>query len=155
YKVEASRDGKVVRQELVTVNHKGRQVVRISQEPVPFSAAEAWEKSVAGLPAEKQVEAVAKRLKELNPGFDGKVTPTIEHGVVAGLRFKADAVADVSPVRALAGLVSLECPGTFPKNGKLSELSPLRGLRLTHLHCAENPVADLSPLRGMPLTVLI
>ena len=25
------------------------------------------------MPAEKQVEAVAKKLQELNPGFDGKV----------------------------------------------------------------------------------
>ena len=33
-------------------------------------------KEVAGMPAEKQVKAVAKKLQELNPGFDGKVTPT-------------------------------------------------------------------------------
>ena len=78
YKVEASKDGKVVRQELVTVTRNGRQVVRISKEAAPLTAAERWEKSVAALPAEKQVEAVARRLKELNPGFDGKVTPTIE-----------------------------------------------------------------------------
>ena len=31
-------------------------------------------KTVAALPAEKQVEAVSKKLMELNPGFDGKVT---------------------------------------------------------------------------------
>jgi hypothetical protein len=41
---------------------------------------------VAGLPAEEQVEAVVRRLKELNPAFDGTVTPTIENGVVTGLR---------------------------------------------------------------------
>ena len=33
-----------------------------------------WMKDVAALPAEKQVDAVAKKLQELNPGFDGKVT---------------------------------------------------------------------------------
>src|SRR5204862_2272104 len=97
---------------------------------------------------------VVLRLKELNPGFDGKVTPTIANGVVTGLQFKTDEVDDVSPVRALTGLVKLECPGTFLKNGKLSDLTPLRGLRLTHLSCEENPIADLSPLRGMPLTIL-
>ena len=37
-----------------------------------------WMKQVANLPADKQVEAVAKKLKELNPGFDGKVTPKID-----------------------------------------------------------------------------
>ena len=34
-------------------------------------------KEVAALPAEKQVEAVAKKLQELNPGFDGKVTMVV------------------------------------------------------------------------------
>ncbi|HEY7425276.1 MAG TPA: hypothetical protein VH682_13675 [Gemmataceae bacterium] len=56
YKVEASKDGKLVRQELVTVARNGRQVVRISKEPGlsagAASADAAWEKSVATLPAE-------------------------------------------------------------------------------------------------------
>ena len=33
---------------------------------------------VAALPAEKQVEAVMAKLKERNPGFDGKVTHVVE-----------------------------------------------------------------------------
>jgi hypothetical protein len=155
YKVRASKDGKVVSRELVTVSRNGRQVVRISKESAPPAQAEAWEKSVAALPAEKQVEAVVLRLKELNPDFDGKVTPTIENGVVTQIRFKTDAVADISPLRVLTGLVSVECTGTYPNKGKLSDLTPLAGLRLTQLHCAENPLADLSPLRGMPLTSLL
>src|SRR5262249_24619219 len=32
-----------------------------------------WERSVAKLSAEEQVKAVAAKLKELNPGFDGRV----------------------------------------------------------------------------------
>src|SRR5262249_10004465 len=113
YKVEASKDGQVVRQELVTVSRDGRQVVRISKESVPLIAAEAWEKSVAALPPEKQVEAVAKRLKELNPGFDGQVTPTFwGPAAVVGLEFNTDAVTDVSPLRALKRLQSLGCSGT-------------------------------------------
>jgi hypothetical protein len=35
YTVEASKDGKVVSRELVTVTKNGRQIVRVSQEPVP------------------------------------------------------------------------------------------------------------------------
>jgi hypothetical protein len=153
YKVQASKDGKVVRKELVSVTRNGRQVVRISKEVEPTEA-ERWERSVAGMPAEKQVKAVALRLKELNPAFDGKVTPTIDNGVVTALRFQTDEVDDVSPLRVLTGLVALECPGTYPHKGKLSDLSPLAGLRLTRLRCEENPVADLGPLRGMPLTLL-
>ena len=63
------------------------------------------------MPAEEQVKAVAKKLQELNPGFDGKIAgpdrqapPTIENGVVKQIQFFTDNVTDVSPVRALRGL---------------------------------------------------
>src|SRR5262249_51968928 len=121
YKVQATRDGKVVRQELVTVERNGRRIVRISKESLALSDAERWEKSVAGMPAEQQVEAVARRLKELNPAFDGTVTPIIESGVVTGLKFLTDDVDDISPVRALQGLEALECSGTYPSKGKLAD----------------------------------
>jgi hypothetical protein len=151
YKVQASKDGQVVRQELVTVTQNGRQVVRVSKEAAPQAAAERWEQSVLGLPAEQQVEAVTRRLRELNPGFDGKLTPTIEQGTVKGLKFSTADVADLSPVRALRGLERLNCSTPWPAEGKLSDLSPLRGLPLTSLTCGCNPIADLSPLREMPL----
>jgi hypothetical protein len=154
YKVEASKDGKVVRQELVTVTRNGRQVVRLSKESAPLSAAEAWEKSVTALPPEKQVEAVVKRLKELNPGFDGKVTPTIRGPVVTGLAFNTDAVADLSPLRALKWLEALACSGSVNNQGKLADLSPLRGLSLRSLWFGDNLVSDLSPLKGMPIQEL-
>jgi hypothetical protein len=154
YKVEASKDGKVVTQELVTVGRNGRRVVRITKEAAPPTEAERWERTVPGMPAEQQVKAVVRRLKELNPAFDGKVTPTVENGVVTGLTVPTDDVDDISPVRALRGLEALTCTGTYPKRGKLSDLTPLRGLLLKVLSCNSNQVADLSPLRGMPLTVL-
>ena len=49
YNVKASRDGKFVSRELVTVTRNGRRVVRISKEAAPVIEAEKWEKSVAGL----------------------------------------------------------------------------------------------------------
>jgi hypothetical protein len=155
YKVVASRDGKVVQQELVTVDRNGRRVVRISKESAPLTEAERWERTVAGMPAEQQVKAVVRRLKELNPAFDGTVTPTVQNGVVTGLQFLTDDVADISPVRALQGLELLDCAGTQPRKGKLSDLTPLRGLRLKGLNCHSTQVADLGPLRGMPLTILL
>jgi eukaryotic-like serine/threonine-protein kinase len=154
YKVEASKDGKVVRQELVTVERSGRRVVRISKEVEPTEA-ERWERTVAGMPAEQQIKAVVRRLKELNPAFDGTVTPTIENGVVTKLQLLTDDVTDISPVRALQGLEALGCAGTYPRKGKLSDLTPLRGLRLKELACNSTAVADLGPLRGMPLTILL
>jgi tRNA A-37 threonylcarbamoyl transferase component Bud32 len=154
YKVEASRNGKVVSQELVTVTKNGRQVVRISEEFVPPTEAARWERAVAEMPAEQQVKAVVRRLKELNPAFDGPVTPTIENGVVVGLHFCVNEVDDITPVRALKGLKSLRCHGTWPKTGILTDLTPLRGLSLTNLNCEETRVADLGPIQGMPLTAL-
>jgi hypothetical protein len=154
YKVEASKDGKVVSQELVTVSRNGRQVVRVSKESVPLSAAQVWEKSVAALPPEKQVEAVAQRLKELNADFDGQVQSDIKDGRVKGLSFSTHAVKDLTPLRALPGLESLACCGTAATLGKVTDLSPLRGLPLKVLHVSDNPVSDLSPLKGMPLEEL-
>jgi Leucine-rich repeat (LRR) protein len=118
------------------------------------SVEDAWFKQVAALPAEKQVEAVAAKLKELNPGFDGKVTPTLEFGVVTGLDFVVDNVTDISPVRALNELRELRCAGSGWRTGRLADLSPLKGMKLTTLVCEGKPVSDLSPLKGMPLTSL-
>jgi Leucine-rich repeat (LRR) protein len=110
--------------------------------------------------AEQQLEAVSKKLMELNPGFDGKLTggygfadPQIHNGVVRAFGFDTRHVTDLSPVRALTGLNNLECRGSSGE-GKLSDLSPLHGMPLNTLVCAVNPIVDLSPLKGMPLTLL-
>jgi hypothetical protein len=113
-----------------------------------------WMKDVAALSAEKQAQAVGKKLTELNPGFDGTIKPTIQDGVVTKLKFACDKVTNLSPVRALAGLKSLICSGSSPNSGRLSDLSPLQGMKLTVLSCDNSQVADLSPLRAMPLAEL-
>jgi len=108
-----------------------------------------WMNDVAALPAEKQVEAVAQRLRELNPHFIGKVTPKIENGVVTELRFVANRIHNISPVRALTGLRVLRCsPGKAYGKSKLSDLSPLAGLPLAELDCSSTEVSDLSPLEN-------
>jgi serine/threonine protein kinase len=136
------------------VAEDGREVVSSHREPPARPVAEdtaAWQRTVAALPAEEQVKAVAARLKDLNPGFDGKLTPTINGGVVTGLQFSTDQVTNIAPVRALVRLTHLNVSGT---HGKLADLSPLKGLSLTVLHCARTRVSDLSPLKGMPLKLL-
>ncbi len=130
-------------------------------QPWNTPAFQKWMKDVAALPAEKQVEAVAKKLQELNPGFDGVVmgkeengTPKIERGVVTELGFLTDNVTDVSPVRALAKLKVLRCSSSGNGKGKLADLSPLTGTSLTALYLHGTNVSDLSPLKGMSLTKL-
>jgi hypothetical protein len=159
YTLEAHKDGKLVREELVTVTKNGVQVVRVSLEAAKQPAetapdtkahdAAVWERVVSRLSAEQQVQAVASRLKDLNPGFDGKVAPSFDDGVVTGLAFSTEQVSDISPVRALTSLKNLSCRG--PSQGKLIDLAPLRGLPLTRLTVRDNPVSDLSPLEGMNL----
>ncbi len=130
-------------------------------QPWNTPAFQAWMKEVQAMPAEKQIEAVSKKLIESNPGFDGNVTghdgngiPVIEGGMVTELGFVTDSVRDISPVRALAGLKTLSCRGSGVGKGKLSDLSPLQGMPLTILNCAGTRVSDLSPLEGMKLTGL-
>jgi hypothetical protein len=156
YLVKANKDGKTVSEELVRIERNGKQLVRVRREANPSlhpDAAE-WEKSVVALPAEEQVKAVAARLKQLNPGFDGAVTPTFNDGRVTGLHFSPVAVKDLSPVRALTGLISLDCRPDGQIKGLLADLSPLKGMKLTSLNCMWTQVSDLSPLEGMPLTTL-
>ena len=115
-----------------------------------------WAKEVAAMPAERQVDAVRKKLVELNPKFDGKATFIIHNNIVQMFQLYTDHVVDISPVKALVHLDELQCPGSsFDSKGILSDLTPLRGLRLKSLTCRETAIADLSPLEGMPLEHLV
>ena len=101
-------------------------VVAPSKGPPP--ADDAWVKRIAAMPAEKQVEAIAKKLKELNPGFDGQMKPKVENGVVTGVTIRSDKVTDIAPLRALKRLTSVDCQDT-----RVVDLSPLKGMKLTYL----------------------
>jgi predicted Ser/Thr protein kinase len=152
----------------VAVNEKGEIDVRLpgaGDQPgaatapgasMPFPPLDpAWVSKVQAMKPEDQVQAVALELRQRNPGFGGKLSPpVVENGAVIGLGFFTDRVTDISPVAALPGLRRLGCDGSDPRQGRLADLSPLRGLPLTSLEFCFNPVADLSPLAGMRLTRL-
>jgi hypothetical protein len=141
-----------------TLERGGRTVVRAKEELADArkqqkekpaaSVDDPWAKQVAGLPPAQQVEAVAAKLKERNPGFDGQVSHKIEKSEVVELWLSGN-VKDISPVRALTELRGLTC-----REAPLSDLSPLKGMPLTTLDCGQTQVSDLSPLKGMPLTWL-
>jgi Leucine-rich repeat (LRR) protein len=135
----------------------GQAVIGTAAVPVPPPEDKdaAWIKEVAALPAEKQVEAVAAKLKERNPGFDGTVKHRVSGGVVTRLEFLTDNVTDLSPVRALTGLTALYCGSSTGSKEKLADLSPLKDLKLTYLDCRFTSVSDLTPLKDMKLTTLI
>jgi len=124
----------------------------ISPQPSDLSAFCA---EVAALPPQEQVARVAAKLKELNPGFDGKETHKIEADKVTELAFSSVAVTNIVPVKALTGLKKLTLvPWSKGAKSALSNLSPLQGLLLTFLACGNTEAADLTPLKGMPLTIL-
>jgi len=119
---------------------------------------DAWIKMVQAQPAEKQVEEVVKKLKEMNPGWDGKEKHVRDGERVSGLYIESEALADISPLRALGELRKLSCggpsvPGKQLRN-RVSDLKPLKGLPLSDLGIGLTAVADLSPLKGMQLTAL-
>jgi serine/threonine-protein kinase len=149
------RDAEVLRgiKTLKTINGQPADQVweKVDADRAAFDR---WAATVAAMPVDDQVRAVAARLKELNPEFDGKTEHGLDNGVVVRLAFSADGVTDLSPVRALPRLEQLVCAGSEAGKGKLYDLSPLKELPLTKLTFANTQVADLSPLKGMPLTAL-
>ena len=156
YQLSASRDGKLLRQELVNVSRDGRRVVRISRESQSSpDDAGAWERRVTALSPDEQVAVVVEKLKELNPGYDGYVRWTTKPGYVYTVDIVSDEIRDLSPVRVFSRLASLGILGTAPGKGKVKDLRPLRGLPLTFLMLANQQVSDLEPARGMPVNVLI
>src|SRR5262245_28375522 len=94
YTVEARKDGKLMSRELVSVTNNGRKVVRVSQEAAP---PDEWERSVAALPAARQVEEVRKELKKRNPRFDGRFEPKLVNDRVRDMVLEGRGLQDISP----------------------------------------------------------
>jgi Leucine-rich repeat (LRR) protein len=151
----AQRDAELLRsiKSLVLINGKAAKDFwkEVDAQHAVFAG---WLKETAKLPAEKQVDAVAAKLKELNPGFDGKIVPIIEKDVVTQINFSVDAVTDISPIKALTGLQNFAVHGSQARHGQLADLTPLKGMKLTMVTCCSTKLSDLTPLRGMKLREL-
>jgi hypothetical protein len=142
-----------------TVHATSRE--NLSSQPWNTPAFEQWMHATQALNAKQQLEVVSRKLKELNPGFDGQLTSgdgrgsrKIENGVVALLKVEVGKVSDLSPVRALVHLRQLTCTGKSANHSKFSNLSPLAGMALTRADFSYTDVSDLRPLIGMPLEEL-
>ncbi|MEK6238438.1 MAG: protein kinase, partial [Planctomycetales bacterium] len=107
-------------------------------------------KEVSELPPEMQVVKVRHKMRMLNPRWSGGFTAEIkERKTVVGVSIHDADIQDALPLRALPHLVRLEIAGS-----SFSDLSPLKGMKITDLSCANTMVTDLSPLRDVPLTRL-
>ena len=129
-----------------------------SMTPAPVAALDSrWVEQVRSLDAQGQIAAVVGALRDRNPGFDGVVETGVEDGVVRRLKLCTDAVTDISPLAVLNGLENVALTGTYTskRNGILSDIRPLKGMKLRRFECYFNdPLTDISALRGMPLEFL-
>jgi hypothetical protein len=145
YKVRASKKGKTVWEELVTVERNGKQVVRVRRQREPAAKSDP-PNGTSKLAV--RLEAFRRALKKCNPDFTGRIEHTIEKGVVTELRLAGPGLQNLSPLQAFPGLRSLVFRNP---NTRLADLSPLRGMKLTQLVLHHSAVADLAPLKGMKL----
>jgi serine/threonine protein kinase/tetratricopeptide (TPR) repeat protein len=150
--LRVTKHGQLVYEEqLFLANGETRKIdisFLVKQRAVPRDANE-FERDIAALPAEEQIKAVRARLKELNPGFDGSVAPSINMGVVTQFNMITDHVTDISPVRALTGLQQAAFGGSAPGKNKLRDLSPLRGMKLKQLSTEIEPQRNAFVLRSI------
>jgi serine/threonine protein kinase len=154
------------------------QVVQ-AKKPWESAAFQAWVKATHALPPDKQIEAVIKKLQDLNPGYDGGKATRVEGNAVTEftLASQRNPIVDISPFRGFPNLTRLTLYTTgmgtalplkdvSPLKGmplkdlkigysEVSDLSPLAGMQLTSLECWAHRFSDLSPLKGMPLTSLV
>ncbi|MCY2967903.1 MAG: hypothetical protein NT069_30460, partial [Planctomycetota bacterium] len=125
-----------------------RREVAVTAQPL----SEADIERISGLSATAQIAEIQAELQKRNPEFDGKILPTMENDWVIHLVVPMAHVTDVSPLRALTRLRSLE----LQRSADLAapepvDLASLVGLPLKQLNIAHCAVSDLAPLVGMPL----
>ena len=136
-----------------------------------------WVASVAKMTPAEQVKAVSAELVRRNGRFNGRLIPTITAAGVEELRLHTDAINDIGPLAVLTSLTRLHCTAdergvgmvfdisplasltqlrelSLEKNRGVSDLTPLKQLRLTTLNIGGTSVANIAILTEMPLKVL-
>ncbi len=119
---------------------------------LPNAEQQLFFEAVAQLSGEEQALAVARKLQEINSGYDGVVEHKLdESDRVIEFAAHHPEITSIWPVRALPELQVLILGAD---NSKLSDLTPLAGAKLVRLEVNGTQVADLSPLAGMPMEYL-
>jgi serine/threonine protein kinase len=103
-----------------------------------------------------RVDRVMAKMRELNPGFDGKEKYTVEDDFITELSFSSAGVKNLWPLCALQHLRALRCPGdaAHKRRSELSDLSPLAELPLEEVDCSWTNVEDLGSLSKLKLKSL-
>jgi hypothetical protein len=112
-----------------------------------------WMKALRGHGARRTSPGGGRRAEARNPEFNGDDNHRVVDDAVVQFGVTTDRITDLTPVAALPGLKRLYAMGSsegFYDNpqGVLSDLRPLRGLKLEFLSVAFNKVTDLTPPGG-------
>jgi serine/threonine protein kinase len=129
----------------------GLRLARVRSSPnSPSNIADPVLRRIAALPAAEQIEEVQKEMKRRNPGFAGVMTTEVELGNVVKVLIPGDvAVHDIAPIRAFTELREF---GGIELGPEFRDISPLKGLSLNAVHLQENQgITDIRPLAGMPI----
>jgi hypothetical protein len=102
----------------------------------------------------EQLTHIIEKLRELNPGYDGKEAHKLTAGHVSMLTIPGESLLDITPLHDLSTLEELFIQTPPASKSKLGDLAPLTGLKLTSLTITSAAVSSLEPLSGMPLTFL-
>ena len=103
----------------------------------------------------RQLRLFVVALESANPGYRGRIAPSIDEGLVVGIALDPHGLTDLTPLRALTDAREIDLTVLREGDrGDVSDLGPLRGMRVLRLRFGGNRVTDLGPLAGMPLVEL-
>lgn len=93
-----------------------------------------------------------KELEILNVSMPLEDIGFLRHLTVRDLAFRnANKIPSLDHVRSQRNLTTLRVLGTQHERGKITDLSPLRGLPLRNVEFGNLPITDLTPLSGLNL----
>lgn len=106
--------------------------------------------------AKEQIRRFVEGMKALNPSWDGAIQKCDTEGnKVVFLAISAYGVTNLAPIRVFTKLRGFECTGTTGgPRAELTDLAPLKGLKLQHFKCELTRVNDISCVEGMPMELL-
>ncbi|MBI1372346.1 MAG: hypothetical protein GC159_06240 [Phycisphaera sp.] len=94
-------------------------------------------------------EKLHAMIKSANPQYADKGQFQFDgDGNIAAVDLKDAAVSDLSPLK------DLKLQALYLENTQVTDLSPLKNMRLAQVALSNTPVKDLSPLLGMPIREL-
>jgi len=86
--------------------------------------------------------------REVNPGYEGDATILTKDGIITEVSILHTRITDLSPLQGMR--LERLCLAW----SKVTDISPLQGMSLKVLDLSRSQVTDLAPIAGMPLTEL-